>query len=147
MKTCATILETANITNDNSTESELTHWHELSGTAQATNYNPQTCFRRIYVGFLLQKSRFDPISVHVGSVINIVFLRMLRFIPVDIFPPMLHVPLSIYYLHCKFLVVGIVINRIKGARFDVYDLMSWKSFWRTELSETGLYECVPRNGF
>jgi len=91
MQTCATILETVNITNDIFTED----YHELSGIAQATNDNPQSSFRRIYAGFLLQKSRIDPISVHVGSVINTSCLCMLRFILVDIIPPMLHIPLSI----------------------------------------------------
>jgi hypothetical protein len=77
METCINILETANITKENSTDSELTYCHELSGTAKATNDNSQSGFRWIYAGFLLHMSRFDPISVHVGSVINTVYLRML----------------------------------------------------------------------
>lgn len=77
METCINILETGNITKENSTDSELTYCHELSGTTKATNDNSQSDFRWIYAGFLLHMSRFDSISVHVGSVISTVYLRML----------------------------------------------------------------------
>jgi hypothetical protein len=60
--------EAANITNDNSTRQNL---HiAMSGSPKATNDDTQSRLIRIYAGFSLQKSGFDPRSVNVRSVIE-----------------------------------------------------------------------------
>jgi hypothetical protein len=55
--------------------------------------------RSLVAGLSLWRPSFDPGSIHVGFVVDIValgqvFLRVLRFSPTNIIPPLLHIHLS-----------------------------------------------------